>query len=174
MVWNNLFWVVLIFSAINATSKNFSQYNRGRFLYLYSVTKPEHFVLAKIIYTILFMMVLTAITVFVYGGFLGFEPIRKSNISLYLSTIAIGTVGFSAILSFMSVLAVKANAGQAITAILAIPLLIPLIMSVNELCAMAINNLPWSMATRYLTIAGAVDVLVIALAYVLFPYLWRE
>ncbi|HYG49963.1 MAG TPA: heme exporter protein CcmB [Flavobacteriales bacterium] len=174
MVWNNLFWVVLIFSAINATSKNFSQYNRGRFIYLYTTVKPEHFIVAKILYTILFMLVITVITVFVYAGFFGFGPLYKSNLHLYILTLLLGTVGFAAILAFMSVLAVRANAGNALTAILSIPLLIPLVLSVTELSRLAINNLPWDLAQSSLTVASCVDALVIALAYVLFPYLWRE
>jgi heme exporter protein B len=180
MVWNNLLWVVLIFSAINSTSKNFSQYNRGRFIYLYSVTKPEHFILAKIIYTILFMLALTAITVLVYGLFLGFTPLKTANVNLYILTLLIGTIGFASILAFMSVLSVKANASNAVTAILSIPLLIPLVIAINELCALAINKdlaingLSWDLAQSSLMVAGSVDLLVIAMAYVLFPYLWRE
>lgn len=174
MVWNNLLWVVLIFSAINSTSKNFSQYNRGRFIYLYSVTKPEYFILAKIIYTTLFMLGLTAITVLVYGLFLGFEPLQKANLNLFLLTLLLGTIGFASILAFMSILAVKANASNAVTAILSIPLLIPLIISINELCALAINDLPWKFAYNSLMVASACDLLVIAMAYLLFPYLWRE
>jgi heme exporter protein B len=180
MVWNNLFWVVLIFSAINATSKNFSMYNRGRFIYLYTTVKAHHFIVAKILYTILFMLAITAVTVFVYGGFFGFTPILKGDQSLYILTLFLGAVGFAAILAFMSVLAVRANAGFAITAILSIPLLIPLVMSITELSRLAINSelaakgLAWDLAQSSITVAACVDALVIALAYVLFPYLWRE
>lgn len=180
MVWNNLLWVVLIFSAINSTSKNFSQYNRGRFMYLYLVCKAEDFIVAKMIYTILFMVFLTAVTTLVYGVFLGFEPLLHGNLGLYILTLLMGTVGFAAILSFMSVLAVRANAGSALTAILSIPLLVPLIISINELCALALNSelaakgLSWDLASQSLLIAGTCDLLVLALGYVLFPYLWRE
>ncbi len=180
MVWNNLLWVVLIFSAINASSKNFSQYNRGRFIYLYTVTKPEHFILAKIIYTVLFMLFLTAITVIVYGVFLGFSPLQNGNISLYITTLTLGSIGFATILSFMSILAVKANASNAVTAILSIPLLIPLVIAINEMCAVALNtelaikNLSWDFAYNSLVVTCSVDALVIAIAYLLFPYLWRE
>lgn len=174
MVWNNLFWVLLIFSAINSTSKNFSQYDRGRFIYLYTICRPHEFILAKIIYSILFTLVLTAITLLVYGIFLGFAPLEKANMELYIYTLLLGSGGFAAILTFMSLLAVRANTGNSLTAILSIPLLIPLIISVNELCALAINGLPISMASTSLMVAGAVDVLVIALAFLLFPYLWRE
>lgn len=174
MVWNNLLWVVLIFSAINSTSKNFGQYNRGRFIYLYTVCKPEHFIVAKMLYTILFMVFLTAVTTLFYGVFLGFEPLLHANLKMYITTLLLGTVGFAGILSFMSVLAVRANAGTAMTALLSIPLLVPLILAVNELCALSMNNLPWNLASSYVWVAASCDILVIALGYVLFPYLWRE
>lgn len=126
------------------------------------------------------MLVLTIITVLVYGLFLGFAPMNNANVSLYITTLILGTVGFAAILSFMSILTVKANASNAVTSILSIPLLIPLIISINELSALAMNselaikNLSWDLAYSSLLVAGACDVLVIAMAYLLFPYLWRE
>lgn len=174
MVWNNLFWILLIFSAINSSSKNFSQYDRGRFIYLYTICRPQHFILAKIIYSIIFTLAITIITLLVYGLFLGFQPLESANIQLYVFTLIIGSSGFAAILTFMSILGVRANTGNSLTAILSIPLLIPLIISINELCALAINGLPIDMASTSLIVAGSCDILVIALAFILFPYLWRE
>lgn len=174
LVWNNLFWVVLIFSAINSTSKNFNHYNRGRFIYLYSVVKAEHFILAKISYQILFTIVLTAITLFIYGLFLGFKPLINANIELYVYTLLLGTIGFSAILTLVSLMTVKANASQALTAVLAIPLIIPLIIAITELSTLAINNLPINLASSSIWIVTGCDLFVLALAFLLFPYLWRE
>ena len=51
--WNALFWVVLLFAAVNAISKSFVQESLGRQVYYYSVSKPQDIILAKIIYNIL-------------------------------------------------------------------------------------------------------------------------
>jgi heme exporter protein B len=69
---------------------------------------------------------------------------------------------------------VKANASQALTAVLAIPLIIPLIIAITELSTLAINNLPINLASSSLWIVTGCDLFVLALAFLLFPYLWRE
>ncbi len=174
MVWNNLYWVVLIFSALNSTSKNFSAYSRGRFLYLYSITTPENFIFAKLIYNTVFMLTIAIITLFIYGVFMGFDPFINSNKGLYCYSILTGTIGFATVLTFISIIAVKANSGTALTAILALPLLIPLVLSITELLALAINNLPVNLSGSSFWIPPLCDAFVLGLAFLLFPYLWRE
>ena len=54
--WNALFWIVLLFSAVNAVAKGFLQESRGRMLYYYTVVRPQAVVLAKISYNALLLL----------------------------------------------------------------------------------------------------------------------
>lgn len=58
-VWNGLFWVIQLFICINAVAKSFLQENKGRMLYFYSIASPAHFVLAKLLFNSLLMLIMS-------------------------------------------------------------------------------------------------------------------
>ncbi|MFN7295279.1 MAG: hypothetical protein ACK5T9_03355 [Bacteroidota bacterium] len=43
--WNALFWIIMLFAAINAISKSFVQDSNGRQLYYYTMLKPQHVII---------------------------------------------------------------------------------------------------------------------------------
>src|SRR5215207_6448453 len=56
-VWNGLFWVIQLFICINAVAKSFLQESKGRMLYFYSIVSPGNFVLAKLLFNSLLMLI---------------------------------------------------------------------------------------------------------------------
>src|SRR6185369_8719205 len=48
--WNTLFWIIMLFAAVNAASKSFIQETKGRLLYLYTIASPQAVILSKILY----------------------------------------------------------------------------------------------------------------------------
>src|SRR4026207_572054 len=77
-VWNGLFWVIQLFICINAVAKSFLQENRGRMLYFYSIASPADFVLAKLLFNSLLMLVMSMLSLFLFTLFLG-NPIQKAG-----------------------------------------------------------------------------------------------
>src|SRR3974390_2050036 len=59
--WNALFWIIILFASINSSAKSFLQESKGRMLYYYTLCGPQAFVLAKIIYNAILMLVLSLI-----------------------------------------------------------------------------------------------------------------
>src|SRR5688500_15798690 len=59
--WNALFWIILLFASINAVTKSFIQENRGRQLYYYTIASPRAIILAKIIYNMFLVLLLSVI-----------------------------------------------------------------------------------------------------------------
>ena len=55
-VWNALFWVIQLFVCVNAVAKSFLQESRGRMLYFYSIASAKEFIVAKLIYNIILML----------------------------------------------------------------------------------------------------------------------
>ena len=53
LVWNALFWIIMLFAAINAIAKSFMQESKGRLLYYYQLASPVAIILSKIIRMIL-------------------------------------------------------------------------------------------------------------------------
>ena len=58
-VWNALFWIIQLFVCVNAVAKSFLQESRGRMLYFYSIAGAREFIIAKLIYNIILMLLMS-------------------------------------------------------------------------------------------------------------------
>ena len=170
-VYVALFWIIMLFAAVNAIAKSFLSESRGLQLYYYSLASPEAVILSKIIYNLLLMLFLSMINLFFYLLFLG-NIIQ--DVPMFLLSIVLGSFGFSSIMSFVSAIASKANHNVTLMAILSFPILIPLIMTVIKFSKNAVDGLDASVNYQYIVVLLSLNLIVITLAYILFPYLWRN
>lgn len=169
--WNALFWIILLFSGVNAVAKSFMQESRGRILYFYTLADARSVILAKTVYSLLLMILLSVISLFFYSLFVG-SPVQ--NYPMYFIAMVLGSAGFSSVLSMVSAIASKAGNNSTLMAVLSFPILIPLLMTTIRFSKNAMDGLAWSVNYKFMIILLALNVLVIALSYLLFPYLWRE
>jgi heme exporter protein B len=65
IVWNVLFWIIMLFAAVNAIAKSFLTENKGRMLYYYSITNARAIILSKTIYNGLLMLILSILTLII-------------------------------------------------------------------------------------------------------------
>jgi heme exporter protein B len=169
-VWNGLFWVIQLFISINAVAKSFLQESRGRMLYFYSIAGPRDFVLAKLLFNSLLMLLMSLLSLALFGLFLG-NPIQKAG--SFIGIVLLGGWSLSLVFTFLSAIAAKAQQNAAIMAILGFPLIIPQLLLLMRLSNAAFNeNIPIPVATVLLLIA--LDAMVILLASILFPFLWKD
>ena len=82
LVWNALFWIILLFAAVNAIAKSFMQESKGRLLYYYQIACPQAIILAKIIYNILLMILIYFKISLI--SFIGFIPLLSTGVSIIL------------------------------------------------------------------------------------------
>lgn len=171
VVWNSLFWVIFLFIAVNVASKSFMQETKGKGLFNYLYYNPRQFILSKIAYNMLLMAVLSLLTFFFYSWFVGN---MVQDMGMFLLALLFSSTGFSGILSLMSAIASKANNNMSLMAILSFPVLMPLLLVSIKLSKHAIDGLAWSVSYNYLIVLIMLNFVVIALATILFNYLWRE
>src|ERR1700761_7193261 len=69
IVWNTLFWIIILFASVNAIAKSFMQENKNRLLYYYTIASPQAIILSKIAYNILLMSLLGILALIVYRAF---------------------------------------------------------------------------------------------------------
>ncbi|MEN9571699.1 MAG: hypothetical protein RL172_2930 [Bacteroidota bacterium] len=171
-VWNGLFWVIQLFVCVNAVAKSFLQESKGRMLYFYSIASPVQFIAAKILYNVLIMLLMSTISLLLYRTFLN-NPV--SNSLLFYGIVLLGGGSISLVFSLMSAIAAKAQQNAALIAILGFPVILPLLMLLMRLSKTAFNEVFREGAVLQLValIAG-LDALIIVMAAVLFPYLWKE
>ena len=169
--WNALFWIIMLFTAVNAVAKSFMQEREGRQLYLYTLATPQGIILAKILYNALLMMVLTGVGLLFYAVVLG-NPLQ--DVGLFLLAILLAAVSFSTTFTLISGIASKAGNSSVLMAILGFPVIIPTLLMVIRMAKNAIDGLDWSASQDEIITLLAVNVIVTSVSYMLFPYLWRS
>lgn len=170
-VWNALFWTIFMFISVNVSSKSFMQETKGKGLYNYLYYHPRQFILSKIMYNMILMAVLSLLTFFFYSWFVGS---MVQDMGMFLLALIFSSSAFSGILSLMSAIASKANNNISLMAILSFPVLMPLLLVSVKLSKHAIDGLAWSVSYKYLLILIMLNFVVVALATLLFNYLWKE
>lgn len=169
--WNALFWIILLFASINAVAKSFIQESKGRQLYYYTLVSPQAVILSKIIYNSLLMLVLSIVCFIAYSLFI---KSLVDDLPFFLLTLALGSIGFASVLSMVSAIASKTNSNFSLMAILSFPMLIPLLLSLMKVSKYAVDGLDRSLSLPYFGVLLLINLMVIVLSYLLFPYLWKD
>ncbi len=169
-VWNGLFWVIQLFICINAVAKSFLQETRGRMLYFYSIANPRDFILAKLVFNSVLMLLMSFLSIVLFSLFLG-NPIQK--VPQFLGLVLLGGWSLSLVFTFLSAIAAKAQQNAAIIAILGFPIIIPQLMLLMQLANTVFSD-KTGIAASTLFLVVMLDVLVVLLAVILFPFLWKD
>lgn len=172
VIWNSLFWVIQLFICVNAVAKSFLAETKGRMLYFYSIASPVEFIVSKMLYNILLMLIMSSISLLLFFLFLS-NPLNNSL--QFTGIVLLGGCSISLVFTLMSAIAAKAQQNAALIAIMGFPLILPQLMLLMKLSKAAFAEVFKDGAVLQLAglIAG-LDVLVIAMALVLFPYLWKD
>ena len=169
-VWNGLFWIIQLFICINAVAKSFLQETRGRMLYFYSIVNPRDFILAKLVFNSVLMLLMSFLSILLFSLFLG-NPVQK--VLPFIGLVLLGGWSLSLVFTFLSAIAAKAQQNAAIMAILGFPIIIPQLMLLMQLANTVFSD-KTGIAFSTLLLIVALDVLVVMLAVILFPFLWKD
>lgn len=171
VTWNALYWIIIVFANINGVAKSFLQEGEGRMLYYYTLCKPQVILSGKLFFNVLLSLVIALIGFFVYAIILG-NPVE--NHLYFLLTIVFASIGFSGILTLVSGIVSKANNSTALMAVLSFPILLPILLMSVRLSINSIDGISQSLMIDKLFTLISVDAIVIATAYLLFPFIWRN
>jgi len=160
-----------MFTVINTVAKSFIGEKKGRDIYYYSITSPEAIILSKVIYNFLLTLILS------FTGFALFAILLKNPIAdlgLFSAVLILGAMGFSSSLTLLSGIAAKANNSHILMAVLSFPIVISVLLIAVKLTKNCIDGLDRSVSINDLLTLLAINCLVAAASYVLFPYIWRS
>lgn len=170
-VWNVLFWIIVLFTSVNAIVKSFVQESSPRQLYYYVLANPTSVILAKMLYNVVLLLVLSLM---IWGGFafVTDNPVRDTG--QFLTAIFLGSVGFSITFTFVSAISAKADNNTTLMAILSFPLIIPILMILIKISATAVGLIQDTSVGQDILILVGIDLILVAMAFVLYPFLWRD
>lgn len=168
--WNAAFWVILLFISVTSIGKSFNQ-EENRSAYYFFLAKPSIILAAKLTYHLIYQSFLVSIAFFLFQLLLG-DFIN--NAPLFFVNLCLGNVGMAVAFTLISSLAAKTENQSNMMAVLAFPAIIPvLILSVS-------NSRKIILGAAFSDISGnifnliSVIVIIIALAFILFPYSWKN
>lgn len=170
-VWNALFWLTQLFVAVNSVAKSFLQEPAHRFRYYFTLVKPATFLLAKMIYSVTLLLLMSLVSLLLFAALLG-APLIQTG--LFVVVTAIGSLSLAVVFTFLSAIASRAGNNASLMAILGFPLVTPMLMMLSRLAVKTIDPVYqtgwWNLALSLL----GLDVLVIVIGLILFPFLWQE
>jgi heme exporter protein B len=169
--WNALFWIIMVFAAINAVARSFMQESKGLQLYYYTLLHPASVILSRILYNSFLLLTVAFVHLLFYSLFLGNQI---ADLPMFMVGLILGSTGLASTLTLVSAIASRANNSPSLMAILSFPILIPLLMTILRFSKNAIDGIGWSVNGNYAWILVALTGIVITLSYLLFPYLWRD
>ena len=171
MAWNTLFWIVLLFASVNAIAKSFVQESGARQIYYYTIADPAAIILSKMIYNVMLLMLIAFLA---YGtlSLVAGNPVQ--HIGQFITALILGSVGLSIAITFVSAIAAKADNSATLMAILSFPIVIPILMTLIRISASALGFLADTAIRKDIYTLIAIDAILLAMAFVLFPFLWRD
>ncbi len=170
-VWNGLFWIIQIFICVNAVAKSFLQESQGRMLYYYSIAGPRYFIIAKLCFNMLLMMVMSSLSL---GIFILLFGIPFQQIATFWGIALLGGSSLSLVFTFLAAIAARAQQNAALMAIMGFPLIIPQLQLLMKISNTAFDNIIQSSASELMLLLWGFNLLIICLAIILFPFLWKD
>jgi len=170
-VWNALFWVIQLFVCVNAVAKSFLQDSKGRMLYYYSIAGARDFILSKLVFNAVLMMVMSLLSLFIFMLLLG-NPLY--DLLQFIGISFLGGIGLSLIFTFLAAIAAKAQQQAALMAIMGFPIVIPQLLLLGKIARAAFSPVLQAGLWKMVLLLTGLDILVVLLAIILFPFLWKD
>lgn len=170
-IWSAMLWIIILFASVNAVAKSFIQEGEKRQLYYYTLVSPSAIILAKMLYNTLLLLGLSLLSYAAFTLVMG-SPVKEYG--LFFLTLFLGSLGFSITFTFISAIAAKAGNSGTLMAILSFPVILPILLTLLRLSKQALRLMQDNGGWDDIVMLLSIDVILVALAFMLFPFLWRD
>lgn len=169
--WSALFWLTILFSVVNSVAKSFIGEKKGTLIYYYTIASPQEIIISKFVYNTILCLLISALGYVLFTVFI-FNPVQDTF--TFFMGLLLTSIGFSASLSFISGIAAKANNSNVLMAVLSFPVVISILLMAVRLTKNTLDGLDASVSNDEILNLVAINCIAGALAFILFPYIWRS
>lgn len=174
-VWIILYWIIVLFAAVNAILRSFSNEMGNRRLYYFSLVNGTELYVAKVIYNFIILGVLSVLNFIAFAAISG-SPIL--NIPVFFLGIGLGSLGLSMALTLIAGIASQSTNNGTMMTILSFPVIIPILLSLVHLSAFTLQAGTFSTVGTeaygdIMSLLGIIGLL-FAVSVLLFPFLWKN
>lgn len=171
-VQSALVWMVMLFSSVIGLGRGFvSEVEQGTVLLLQLNTRGSMVYAGKLLFNFCLLLMLNFVAL---AGFLLFMNIEAGNLVQLAVLLLLGAIGLSGTTTLLAAIIAKTSNRGPLLAVLAFPLLIPLLLSVVHATKSALLGAPWAFIQDDCATLVAFAGSVITASVLLFDYVWNE
>ena len=168
-----LFWVVIFFSAMSGLSRAFvSEEERGTTLTLQLIASPTTIFSGKLLFNLILVFAMNIVIALLYSAL--FDAFVIKNLSLFLYAFILGNIGIAIASTLIASIIAKASSKGTLYPVLSFPILLPLMLTLIDLTKQAMDTTTFSSSYVELAILGCYDVVMIAVSFMLFDFIWKD
>ena len=171
--WNALAWIILLFTAFNGVSRTLEEDQTEVLAYLRTTVHPLHFMLARTLHNVVVLSGLACLVVAFMGLLLGWADMSAARFAGFLCGMVLTSVALGTTLTLLALIAARAGAGFGMTAVLGLPLVLPIVLVSTNLGADLLSGVLVADTWHNFAFLGALAAGSGVFGAVLFPYLWR-
>lgn len=171
--WNAMSWVILLFTAFNAVTRPLEEDRPEVLAYLRTTVRPVPYMIARMLHNVVFLSGLSVMVVMGMGLLLGWGNLDGARMAGFVAGMVLTAWALGTTLTLLAMIASRAGAGFGMTAVLGLPLILPVVLVSTNLGGDLMRGVLVADTLHNFAFLGALAAGSGVLGVVLFPYLWR-
>lgn len=167
-----IFWVILLFSAVNIGVLSYLQETGGRRLYYMQLAEPLAVYLAKSLYIFLLLVMVSVLSLVLMAVVHGWPVVQPTF--LWIS-VGLGCLGLALLFGFLAAIGSQTRSSATLSTVISFPLIIGLAMLAGKIAKgglLAESSL--EIVEMELLMLFGLDLIIGGLGILLFTYIWRD
>ncbi|MFC2073115.1 heme exporter protein CcmB [Chloroflexota bacterium] len=172
LVAPGILWVTFAFAGVLSLNRSFIMEKEEGCLegLMVSPISREAIYVGKMLGSLLFMLIIEAIALPIFAFLFNLAALSPQVITITVLT----TIGFVAVGTLFSALAVNTKAREMVLPILFLPIVVPIIIGAVKASGLALSGESWSGLSSWLQIIGAFDVIFLVVSFLIFAFVIEE
>ena len=172
LVAPGMLWVTFAFAGVLSLNRSFIPEKEEGCLegLMACPIKREAIYVGKMLSSLLFMLIIEAIILPIFAVLFNLPVLSLQLVTITVLT----TVGFVAVGTLFSALAVNTKARELVLPILFLPIVTPIIIGAVKASGLALSGEPWGGLSTWLQIIGAFDAIFLVVAFLIFAFVIEE
>ncbi|NNE13967.1 MAG: ABC transporter permease [Saprospiraceae bacterium] len=166
-----LFWILLLFTAINMIGFSFSYQTQKRKLNYYQLYDPQELMTAKLIFNFI-KVFLAGLVLLLLMYIFSNEPLKDGV--LFFKVYILMVLGIVVVLNLISAISSYSQNQNTLVAVLSLPLLIPILLLGMRVSLISERMFSDSGVAKYLLMLSGIDLLLLTLSIIFIPIVWKS
>ena len=167
-----MLWVTFSFAGVLSLNRSFIKEVEEKCMegLMVCPVSREAIYVGKMLGSLVFMLLVEAVILPVFALLFNVNVISLPLIAITL----LATIGFAAVGTLFSALAVNTRAREMVLPILFFPIISPVIIGTVNTSAAILNGDPWSSMSAWFGIIAAFDIIFLVVSFLIFPFVIEE